>query len=83
MKLGTAGVIFLGVILAACGGKNDYPAAEVTEFMNGCLGNGGNPKYCSCVLDKVQRKFTFKEYDAMPLDKFIDSTKSITQECLK
>lgn len=83
MRLKTLVILLVAGVVSACGGKNDYPAAEVTEFMNGCLGNGGNPKYCSCVLDKVQRKYTFKEYNDMSVEKFIDSTKSMTMECLK
>lgn len=83
MKYGLLLAFSTIIVVSGCGGKNEYPAAEVTNFMNGCLANGGNPKYCSCILDKVQRKYTFKEFNDMSVEKFIDSTKSMTMECQK
>jgi len=42
--------------------KHDYPASVTQNFMNMCATNGGNQEICSCVLDKIQRKYTFEEF---------------------
>ena len=61
-------VLFL-TTLASCG-KHDWPAESVAGFMNSCnescLNTGNDEvrcnKLCSCSLEELQKKFSFKEY---------------------
>ena len=57
-------VILAISFLASCGSKkNDYPADVTQNFMNSCQEtSGGNQKLCSCLLAKIQEKYTFEEF---------------------
>lgn len=50
--------------LAACG-KHEYPAAAVATFMNNCVQGGGSTKSCSCTLEKMQKKWSFDEFNKL------------------
>ncbi len=52
-------------LLSSCG-KNDYPPEIVANTVNACmLTSGGNEKMCSCVMDKVQEKYSLEEFIAI------------------
>lgn len=42
--------------------EHQYPENVRQNFINSCLQNGGSQQTCSCVYDKIQRRFTFEEY---------------------
>jgi hypothetical protein len=41
--------------------KHTYSPEVVTAFMNACT-TKGTPKLCSCVLDKIQHKYSADQY---------------------
>jgi len=55
--------LLVSIGLVGCAKKNEYPPEAVTTFMNACTSaSGGDSKRCACVLDKLQAKFSFKEF---------------------
>ena len=74
----------VGISLFGCG-KNDYPADVVMNFMNSCSPGAGE-EFCSCAIDKLQKKYTIDEYmklesriilgDQESVNKIADSTAS-------
>ena len=53
--------------LSSCG-KNEYPADAVSNFMVSCsMTSGGDTRKCSCLMDKVQKKYTFKEFSGIDM----------------
>ena len=60
-------IILASTILTGCGPKkNDYPSDVTQNFMNSCEEtSGGDQKMCSCLLDKIQEKYTFEEFSAI------------------
>jgi len=60
-------ILFASFILTSCGPKkNDYPADVIQNFMNSCQSTSdGDQKLCSCLLDKIQEKYTFEEFLAI------------------
>ncbi len=38
-----------------------YPAAVVQNFMNSCTKNGNSQVTCSCVIDKIQSRYSLEE----------------------
>lgn len=70
--------------------KNEaYPSDVVQNFMNACAQNGGKQDYCSCVLDKIQTKYSIEEYIKIEMEMklrqttsdFLDFLTSIQIEC--
>jgi len=59
-------LIFLSLtLIVGCAKKNTYPPETVANFMNACTGSGGSAETCGCVLEKVQAKYTLKEFIAI------------------
>lgn len=56
-------------LATSCGGNGDnkkqYPAELTQNFMNACTLNGGEQEMCSCLLEKIQEKYTLEEYSAI------------------
>ncbi len=49
--------------LAGCGDSgHEYPAEIEMNFLNACTASGGERPYCGCVFDKLEKKFSAKEY---------------------
>lgn len=42
--------------------KDEYSPESVALFMNSCTSTGSSVKSCSCVMDKIQEKISFKEF---------------------
>lgn len=43
--------------------KNEYPEGTKTIFLQACEAqSSGKHDFCECLLDKVQRRFTFEEF---------------------
>ena len=97
-------LVFLFVIffsLAGCSRMRDalqgtnssvigpYPQAVRDEFMKGCTGAGSEAGYCSCVLDKVEKKYTLNEFREIesklkagtPPDDFVQFGAKAKAEC--
>ena len=56
----------ISLSLTACETKNDYPDDARGRFMNSCQkSTNNNQKLCSCVLEKIQYKYSFDEYSEM------------------
>jgi hypothetical protein len=80
------------ITIFACNTKYDYPADVTQNFMNSCqMTSGGNQEICSCLLDKIQKKYTYEEFSAIevkmqagqtPSD-FLDFFAKVRAECSK
>jgi hypothetical protein len=66
-RIATGGLFWLAIGLAGCKGcKHEYPPSMVTGFMTTCLAkSNGNERYCSCAMDRFQRKYTVEEFTRM------------------
>ena len=68
---------FVGLLILSCNNtdnkiksyavKNEYPAYIIKSFMDGCLEDNPNPDVtqtliCSCLMEKIQSKYTLEEY---------------------
>ncbi len=86
-------ILFASFILTSCGSKKHvYPADVTQNFMNSCQStSGGEQKICSCLLDKIQEKYTFEEFSAIEVkmqagqtpSKFLDFVGKARVECSK
>ena len=84
-------ILFASFILTSCGPKkNDYPADVTQNFMNSCQSTSdGDQKLCSCLLDKIQEKYTFEEFSAIEVkmqagqtpSEFLDFVGKARAEC--
>ena len=55
----------VGLLIAGCNQKNDYPVEVTTNFMNSCTAQpGANSASCGCILEKIQKKWTAQEFAA-------------------
>jgi hypothetical protein len=80
------------ITIFACNTKHDYPSDVTQNFMNSCqMTSGGNQENCSCLLDKIQKKYTYEEFSAIevkmqagqtPTD-FLDYVGKVRAECSK
>jgi hypothetical protein len=43
--------------------SHDYPQASKDLFVSSCVKSGGNEQQCTCVLGKVEEKYTYGEMD--------------------
>ena len=68
---------------------HDYPQASKDLFVSSCVESGGTTQACSCVLGKVEQKYTYGEMEDLetkikagqtPQD-FTDFMKKAGQEC--
>lgn len=58
--------MFVILIFTACSSKNEYPADVVQSWTNLCLTEpGSNAEMCSCLMDKVQKKYTYEEFKGL------------------
>ena len=88
-----AAICFASVILTiGCGPKkHEYPADVTQNFMNSCQQNGSSQEMCSCLLEKIQKKYTLDEFIALdakatagqPIQDFIDFIDKEKLECSK
>lgn len=68
-----------------------YPQSTVDAFLNSCQQAGSDLTFCSCVLGKVQAKYTFEEFSVIesqlvagdPPDEFVEFTGKARAECTK
>jgi len=61
-------ILFVYFILCGCGQKkHDYPSDVTQNFMNSCQETGGDQKMCSCILDKIQEKYTYEEFSSIEI----------------
>jgi hypothetical protein len=68
-----------------------YPQDTVDAFLKSCQGAGSTPAFCTCVLKKVEAKYTFEEFktiegeiaDGSPSKEFIAFTEKARTDCLK
>jgi hypothetical protein len=45
--------------------KNQYHAVVTQNFINLCEESGGDQKYCSCIIEKIQEKYTEEEFSTI------------------
>jgi len=65
------------LLFTACNTKHDYPSDVTQNFMNSCQTNsGGKQELCSCLLDKIQRKYTYEEFSAIEVKMQVGQTPS-------
>ena len=71
--------------------KSDYPQSSVDAFLNSCQEAGSDLTFCSCVLAKVQAKYTFEEFSVIeskliagnPPEEFVEFSGKARAECTK
>lgn len=85
-------LIFLSVaFIAGCAKKTVYPPATVAKFMNECTGAGTPESNCGCVLEKIQAKYSLKEFNEIdaqiaagtPNTDFEKEIVTMAEECVK
>jgi hypothetical protein len=68
---GKLAILILSFYAIACSSlmvdKNthDYPQASKDLFVSSCVKSGGNQEQCTCVLGKVQEKYTYGEVEEL------------------
>ncbi|MFQ5948315.1 MAG: hypothetical protein ACE5KX_05605 [Acidimicrobiia bacterium] len=55
-------VVVLALVLAACGGGEEYPPQVVDEYLSRCLQEGGNQEFCQCTIDEIQDRMSLAEF---------------------
>jgi len=68
-----------------------YPQSTVDAFLSSCQQAGSDLTFCSCVLGKVQAKYTFEEFSVIesrlvagdPPEEFVEFTGKARAECTK
>ena len=40
-----------------------YPSAVRNAFVKGCVEGGGSPTACRCVIRKIERRYTLKQFE--------------------
>jgi hypothetical protein len=73
------------------GAKNEYPPEVVDAFLKSCEGAGSRRELCSCILDKIQRKYTFEEFSVLETkmragrtpDDFLEFSGKARADCAK
>ncbi|MGE3468321.1 MAG: hypothetical protein AB7J13_15485 [Pyrinomonadaceae bacterium] len=68
-----------------------YPQSAVDAFMSSCEGAGSSKEFCACVFEKVQAKYSFKEFSVIedgilagtPSEEFVEFTGKTRAECMK
>jgi hypothetical protein len=55
--------LFTAITLASCGDPHNYGKAVADNFINSCSEDQQvTREECTCVFDKIQKKYTFKEF---------------------
>lgn len=80
MRLAYFIYLVLSLALVGCA-KNEWPSGEKAMFIQSCVANGGNIKACQCTLEKLQKKYTFAEFEKTSLDQAYPVILKLTQEC--
>ncbi len=68
---GKLAILVLCFYALACGSmmvdKNthDYPQASKDAFISSCTSSGGTQAACTCMLNKVQQKYTYGEMEEL------------------
>lgn len=44
-----------------------YPQEVVDEFIKSCQGAGSSAKLCTCLIDKIQEKYSFEDFNVIEL----------------
>lgn len=98
MSMKKLSILFSGFVLStallfSCGPKkHDYPSDVTQNFMNSCEAtSGGDQKMCSCLLEKIQEKYTYEEFSAIEVKmqagqtpaEFLDFVGKARVECSK
>ena len=73
------------------GSTSAYPQSTVDAFLGSCQQAGSDLTFCSCVLGKVQAKYTFEEFSVIesklvagtPPEEFVEFTGKARAECTK
>lgn len=68
-----------------------YPQAVIDEFLKSCESAGSNAKFCACMLDKVQSKYSFEEFSVIeakisagtPPEEFVEFSGKARAECMR
>lgn len=59
-------------VLGACGSSgsvsDDYPQEFRSNYLESCLAAGGNEEGCVCVLEEMEKTFTYDEVLAIESD---------------
>ena len=76
---------------ANAGEKGAYPQEVADEFVKSCVGAGSNAKFCSCMLGKIQEKYSFEEFSVIeskinagtPPEDFVEFSGTARAQCSK
>lgn len=76
---------------SASAADGEYPEAVVDEFLKSCMAAGSNEKFCACMLEKVQGKYSFEEFSVIeakinagtPPDEFVEFSGKARAACMK
>jgi len=93
---GKLAILLLCVVAISCSSlmldKNthDYPQASKDLFVSSCTKSGGNEAQCTCMLGKVQEKYTYGEMEDLESKiksnqqppEFTEFMKKATQQCM-
>ena len=68
-----------------------YPQQVADEFLKSCEEAGSESKFCRCVFDKVQERYSFEEFSVIeskltagnPPDEFVEFTGRARAQCMK
>ena len=71
--------------------KGEYPPAVAEEFVKSCVAAGSDEKFCTCVFEKVQSKYSFEEFSVIesklsagtPPDDFVEFSGRARAQCMK
>lgn len=73
------------------GTKKAYPQEVEDEFLRSCQSAGSSPKFCGCVFDKIQGKYSLEEFSVIelklssgnPPDEFVEFTGRAKAQCMR
>ena len=68
-----------------------YPQSTVDAFLSSCQEAGSDLTFCSCILGKIQTKYTFEEFSVIeskllagtPPEEFVEFSGKVRAECTK
>lgn len=71
--------------------KDAYPQEVVDEFVRSCQKAGSSAKLCTCLIDKVQEKYSFEDFNVIelklssgdPPDEFIEFVGRAKAGCMR
>ena len=49
----------------ASGERVPYPQAVADEFLKSCTKAGSDAKFCACIFEKIQSKYSFEEFSVI------------------